>query len=124
MFAMKIIEVTNNYLEADFGDSSGIAIMNRNKFNSLPPDIQKIFLDNREFAQQDWLRMAIEETKMGRDAIAKRGGNFITLTPEEIKLWRDALLPIREEWIKRQESKGWPARAFMDEMLRLIKQYR
>jgi len=124
MFAMKIIEVTNNFLEADFGDSSGIAIMNRNKFNSLPPDIQKIFLDNREFAQQDWLRMAIEETKMGRDAAAKRSGNFITLTPEEVKLWRDALLPLREEWIKRQESKGWPARAFMDEMLRLIKQYR
>jgi len=124
MFAMKIYEVTNNFLEADFGDSSGIAIMNRDKFNSLPPDIQKIFLDNREFAQQDWLRMAIEETKMGRDAITKRGGNFITLTPEEIKLWRDALIPLREEWIKRQEAKGWPARAFMDEMLRLIKQYR
>ena len=124
MFAMKIVEVTNNYLEADFGDSSGIAIMNRNKFNSLPPDIQKIFLDNREFAQQNWLRMAVEETKMGRDAAAKRGGNFITLTPEEKNLWHDALLPVREEWVKRQEPKGWPARAFMDEMLRLIKQYR
>jgi TRAP-type C4-dicarboxylate transport system substrate-binding protein len=98
--------------------------MNKNKFNSLPPDIQKIFLDNREFAQQDWLRMAIEETKMGRDAAAKRGGTFITLTPEEKKLWNDTLFPVREEWIKREEARGWPARAFMDEMLRLIKQYR
>ena len=124
MFAMKIIEVTNNFLEADFGDSSGIAIMNKNKFNSLPPDIQKIFLDNREFAQQDWLKMAIEETKMGHDAATKRGGNFITLTPEELKLWRDALIPLREEWIKKQEARGLPARAFMDEMLRLIKQHR
>jgi TRAP-type C4-dicarboxylate transport system substrate-binding protein len=124
MFAMKIYEVTNNFLEADFGDSSGIAIMNKDKFNALPPDIQKIFLDHREFAQQDWLRMATEETKMGRDAAAKRGGNFITLTPEGGKLWHDALIPLREEWVKKQEARGLPARAFMDEMLRLIKQYR
>jgi TRAP-type C4-dicarboxylate transport system substrate-binding protein len=124
MFAMKIYEVTNNFLEADFGDSSGIAIMDKNKFNALPPDIQKIFLDNREFGSQEWLRMAIEETKVGRDAAAKHGGNFIILTPEEVKLWRDALIPLREEWVKKQEARGLPARAFMDEMLRLIKQYR
>lgn len=124
LYAMKIYEVTNNYLEADFGDSSGIAIMNRNKFNSLPPDIQKILLDNREFGSQEWLKLAIEETKVGHDAAMKRGATFITLTPEEIKLWRDALLPLREEWVKKQEARGLPARAFMDEMLRLIKQYR
>jgi TRAP-type C4-dicarboxylate transport system substrate-binding protein len=124
MFAMKIIEVTNNYLEADFGDSSGIAIMNKNKFNSLPPDIQKIFLDNREFAMQEWLRMGLEETKVGRSTAMKRGHTFITLTPEEKKLWSDALSPLREEWVKQQEARGLPGRAFMDEMLRLIKQYR
>jgi TRAP-type C4-dicarboxylate transport system substrate-binding protein len=124
MFAMKIIEVTNNYLEADFGDSSGIAIMNRNKFNSLPPDIQKIFLDNREFGSQEWLRMGLEETKVGREAAMKRGHTFITLTPEEKKLWSDALSPLREEWVKQQEARGLPGRAFMDEMLRLIKQYK
>lgn len=103
LFAMKIYEVTNNYLEADFGDSSGIAIMNKSKFNSLPPDIQKIILDNREFGSQEWLRLAIEETKVGRDAAAKRGATFITLTPEEVKLWHDALIPLREEWVKKQE---------------------
>jgi TRAP-type C4-dicarboxylate transport system substrate-binding protein len=124
MFAMKIIEVTNNFLEADFGDSSGIAIMNKNRFNALPPDIQKIILDNRGFGEQDWLRMALEETKMGREAAMKRNLNFITLTPEEKKLWRDALIPLREEWIKKQEARGLPARAFMNEMLRLTKQYR
>lgn len=124
MFAMKIIEVTNNYLEADFGDSSGIAIMNKDTFNALPPDIQKVFLDNREFAEQEWLRMGTEETKMGLNAARKRGHTFITLTPEEKKLWDDALSPLREKWVKDQEARGWPGRAFMDEMLRLIEKYR
>ena len=124
MFAMKIIEVTNNYVEADFGDSSGIAIMNKDKFNALPPDIQKIFRDNREFGSQEWLRMGDGETKMALGVARKRGHTFINLTPEEKKLWYDSLLPLREEWVKQQESRGLPARAFMDEMLRLIKQYR
>jgi TRAP-type C4-dicarboxylate transport system substrate-binding protein len=124
MFAMKIIEVTNNYVEADFGDSSGIAIMSKEKFNALPPDIQKIFRDNREFGSQEWLRMGDGETKMALGVARKRGHTFITLTPEEKKLWYDALSPLREEWIKQQEARGLPARAFMDEMLRLIKKYR
>lgn len=124
MFAMKILEVTNNYVEADFGDSSGIAIMNRDKFNALPPDIQKIFRDNRDFAMQEWLKMGVGETKMGLSEAKKRGHNFVQLTPEEKKMWKDALLPLREEWIKQQEARGWPAREFMDEMLRLIDQYR
>ncbi len=124
MFAMKIIEVTNNYLEADFGDSSGIAVMNKDKFNALPPDIQKIFHDNRDFASKEWLRMGDEETKMGREAAMKRGHNFITLTAGEKKSWHDSLIPLREEWIKQQEARGFPAREFMDEMLSLINKYR
>jgi TRAP-type C4-dicarboxylate transport system substrate-binding protein len=124
MFAMKIIEVTNNYVEADFGDSSGIAIMNKNKFNALPPDIQKIFRDNRDFALQEWLKMGVGETKMALADAKKRGHNFITLTPEEIKMWHDSLLPLRAEWIKQQEARGLPGKAFMDEMLRLIEKYR
>jgi TRAP-type C4-dicarboxylate transport system substrate-binding protein len=124
MFAMKILEVTNNYVEADFGDSSGIAIMNKKKFNSLPPDIQKIIRDNRDFGSQLWLKMGEEETQMALSSARKRGHNFVTLTPEERQLWYNALLPLREEWIKQQEAKGFPAKAFMDEMLRLIEQYR
>jgi hypothetical protein len=73
---------------------------------------------------QDWLKLGLEETKVGRGSAMKRGHTFITLTPEEKKLWSDALSPLREEWIKQQEARGLPGRAFMDEMLRLIKQYR
>ncbi len=124
MFAMKIIEVTNNYLEADFGDSSGIVIMNKKTFDSLPPDIRKVFLDNREFGIQEWLRLGAEETKRGREEALKRGHTFISLTPEERKLWIDTLSPLREKWVKEQEARGFPAKAFMDEMLRLIKQYK
>ena len=124
MFAMKIIEVTNNYVEADFGDSSGIAIMNKDKFNALPPDIQQIFRDSREFAEQNWLKMAVAETKMGLDAARKRGQTFITLTPEEKQQWSEALIPLREEWVRQQEARGLPGQAFMDEMLRLINTYR
>ena len=61
---------------------------------------------------------------MGREAAMKRGHNFITLTAGEKKSWHDSLIPLREEWIKQQEARGFPAREFMDEMLSLINKYR
>lgn len=124
IFAMKLIEVTNNYLEADFGDSSAVVIMNRKRFESLPADIQKILLDNRDFGVKEWLRLGAAEHSMAREEVIKRGQTIITPTEEERKEWESAMAPLREEWIKQQEERGFPARAFMDELLRLVKSVR
>jgi len=124
IFAMKLIEVTNNYVEADFGDSSAVVIMNRKKFDSLPADIQKVLLENRAFGVKEWLRLGAAEHAMAREEVKKRGQVIIAPTEEERKEWEAAMAPLREEWIRQQEERGFPARAFMDELLRLIRSAR
>lgn len=47
MYAMRFYEVTKNHLEVDFGDSVGVVVMNRKKFESMPADLQNIFINNR-----------------------------------------------------------------------------
>jgi TRAP-type C4-dicarboxylate transport system substrate-binding protein len=97
--------------------------MNLNTWNSLPPDIQKIFED-----MSSWL--AQEEIKGNEGYIAmvigkakEMGHTFITPTPAEMKLWREAAQPVHDKWIADTEAKGLPAKAVYKEATRLIKQY-
>jgi len=123
LVAMKMFEVTNNYLEVDFGDSSGIVIMNKAKFNSLPDDIKKVFHDNRVYGQSEWVKFMSEENTAGRNIATDGGKKLVKITPEEERQWQEALPPLHEAWTKEQESRGLPAKAFLEDALRLIKQY-
>ena len=46
-----------------------------------------------------------------------------TPTPQELKLWKEAVQPVHEKWIADTEAKGLPAKAVYDEAKRLIKEY-
>ena len=50
--------------------------------------------------------------------------NIYTPTEAEMKLWREAVQPIHEEWIAKNEAKGLPARALYNETKRLIEEYK
>lgn len=98
-------------------------LMNLKKWNSLQPDIQKIFED-----LSPWLGQALIKADNGYEAMvmgkAREMGHTITEpTPEEMKLWREAVQPIHEKWIADTESKGLPARAVYEEAKRLIEEY-
>lgn len=99
-------------------------LMNLKKWNSLPPDIQKIFED-----LSPWLGQTLIKADNGYEAMvigkAKEMGHTITTpTPQEMKLWREAVRPIHEKWIADTEAKGLPAKAVYEEAMRLIKEYK
>jgi TRAP-type C4-dicarboxylate transport system substrate-binding protein len=100
--------------------------MNKASFNKLPPDVQKVI--DEEFGLKWW-----EEQKgklfhdkwanEGRSLAKKHGGKIYSLPPDEQKRWVQAIVPIRDSWVKTMEPKGIPARKILDRALQLAAQY-
>lgn len=99
------------YTTECFGVSytSGMFVaMNKKKFNSLPPDIQKIIEDTAE----EWIAKVGETwngyDKSGREFILKRGNKIIPLTKEENGRWSKACAPIINEYLEATKKRGLP----------------
>lgn len=97
--------------------------MNMDKWNSLPPDIQKVFDEvSQEYisiAGGVWDKASLAGLQYAKD----EGLEIITLPPEERAKWHAAYKPLKEEYIKAMKEKGLPGKAFIEEIERLIKKY-
>lgn len=102
------------------GYSTGMFIvMNKNKWNSLPPDIQKVFTEVNEEWIEKQARAWDEIEKEGIDFTQKRGNKIIRLTKEEDARWAAAVKPIVDEYVKTTKAKGLPG----DEALKFCLDY-
>ncbi len=87
--------------------------MNKQKWESLPKDIQEAItsvsgLEGSKF----WGRNFFDEAEKGVLERIKQGNHPMvryTPPPEELQRWVKASEPIWKEWVKRTESKGYPA---------------
>jgi TRAP-type transport system periplasmic protein len=81
-------------------------VMNQEKWNSLPPDIKKIFNDvvAEWFEKQaaSWNDIDIEAL----ENFKKTGGQFIFLSDEEAVRWKKAVQPVISDYVKDMEAKG------------------
>ncbi len=82
--------------------------MNKEKWNALPPEIQKII----EQVNKEWITKtgknwdAIE--KAGRDFTLKLGNQIISLSPEENQIWAKAARPILDDYVSSMKAKNLP----------------
>lgn len=102
------------------GYSTGFfVVMNKNKWNSLPPDVQKVFTD----VSAEWIEKTgalwdqIEEE--GKQFILKRGNKIIPLSKEENARWVAKVKPIIDDYAKTTKAKGLPG----DEALKFCYDY-
>ncbi len=81
-------------------------VMNQEKWNALPSNIQKIF----EKVNTEWIektgRMWETIDKSGREYTLKRGNQIISLSKEEDDRWAKAVRPILDEYLKNTKEKG------------------
>jgi TRAP-type C4-dicarboxylate transport system substrate-binding protein len=125
--SFRLYELLKNYTEVGgFTTLTQGMFMNKAVFNKLPPDVQKVI--EEEFGMKWW---AEQKGKMfhdkwaedGRSLARKQGGKIYSLPPEEQKRWVQAIVPIRESWVKAMEPKGIQARKILDRALELSAQY-
>lgn len=99
-------------------------IMNRKKFEKLPPEVQKVLEDNVMWASMRMTKMEVDNIE-GYSKICKDAGNtFIYLTEKEMDKWYKVFRPLQKEWIKKMERNGLPGQKVFDEAKRLAKKYK
>jgi len=104
----KFAEVTK-YVTADWQLGTGITfywVINKKKWDALPPGIQKIFTEVASEAREKqaalWDQMDIE----GRDLFVSKGGQVIPLSDAEASRWLKAVEPVIADYKKSMVSKG------------------
>ncbi len=86
--------------------ASMFVIMNKAKWNSLPPDVQKVFEEvSKEWAVKQG-KVWDEIDKEGYAFTKKRGNQVIALTPQEDAKWAKAVKPLLDEYVAAAKSKG------------------
>lgn len=80
-------------------------IMNKDTWNKLPPDIQKVFNEYpfEEKLATMWNERDIDGKKYGME----KGLKFIELPPDEIKKWKMAVEPVLDKYVKTMVSQGY-----------------
>ncbi|MBN2034924.1 MAG: TRAP transporter substrate-binding protein [Deltaproteobacteria bacterium] len=120
----KLQEVTKYITMGDFYVQWFWVAMNKNKYNSLPKDVQKVIDECSGITGADLLGKAWNEAdKAGFELAKKEGMEVINLTPEETERWEKQCEPITQAWIKNMESKGYPGGRFVEAARRLIRNY-
>ncbi len=116
IYNWKLGDVVRNHTECP-----GIAystafytVMNKDKWNSLPKDIQDIF----DKLDEEWINRVSKKwadwEMMGRTNLQKMGNKFIVLSKEQNALWAAKVRPILDDYVKAAKAKGLPG----DEVLR------
>ena len=96
-----------------------IVFMNKEKWNSLPPDVQKTIdaMSKEYIEKQGKLWDAIDQE--GRDFTLQRGNQIIKLTEAENKRWVEKAKPLFDEYVKKAKEKGLPG----DAALKFVRDY-
>ncbi|HSW57470.1 MAG TPA: TRAP transporter substrate-binding protein DctP [Dehalococcoidales bacterium] len=123
IFAMRHFEISKFFTDGpDFGEASAMIIMNKKKYDALPEDIKQIFQFQRNFSLLLHREAYIPAIQLGQNNAVQKGAQLIATTPEENARWVKALQPVEAAWIKDIEARGLPAKAFLDELKRMIEQ--
>jgi TRAP-type C4-dicarboxylate transport system substrate-binding protein len=117
--AFKFYEVAKYHTVADLGCGMNVSAMNMKTWNSLPPDIQKIFLELSPWAQKLFNDSANAEDENAISAIKKAGNTIIYLSPEEKARWMEATKSVIDAWADKINGRGLPGTAIVEEMHRL-----
>ena len=103
--ASKVEEVAKHVTMVDLGVNTGpMCIMNLDKWNSLPPDIQKIFQETMADMPAAGKQLTIDAEEAG---IANAKSLGITFHPfPDRQKWIEALPDIRAQWAADMAEKG------------------
>ncbi len=110
MKGWKIGEVVN-YTVENYGSAystSFFVVMNKQKWNSLPPDIKKTI----ESINEEWIerqgRLWDEIDREGREFMVQRKNKFIALSKDEDARWAEKVKPVINEYVSELKTKGLP----------------
>jgi TRAP-type C4-dicarboxylate transport system substrate-binding protein len=117
-------EVFKYFLEASVSSGAFALFMNKQVWDSLPPDIQKIFdEESGDKASQLIGKGGCDDHKDKLLAdIVKAGGKITKIDPAEAARWQEKARPVWNQWAADLEAKGLPGKAVLEYTLKKIEE--
>jgi TRAP-type C4-dicarboxylate transport system substrate-binding protein len=124
LVSWKLAEVVKSTIKINYGCGAFFVAMNRDKWNSLSPEIKKVFEEVSEKYPEITGGGFDENDEAGYKLSLNRGNKVITLPPEELKRWQACWRFQLDKWVSDKEAMGLPARAVLDEVIKLQEKYK
>lgn len=104
--------------------TSFTAVMNKDVWNSLPPDVQKV-IDELSLEMAIWTGEYMDNhVKESLEWSKKEHGlQITTLTPLEKEAWTKLLQPIQDKYVADLQAKGLPAEVYKKRLYELKERY-
>ena len=100
---------------ADIYSMTFFVVMNKKKYESLPPDIRKIIDDNSGLQMAITAGRAYDQADTpGKKLFEEKGGKIYQLPEAEKEKWMKSSMIIKTNWLKDMEAKGLPGKAVLD----------
>jgi TRAP-type C4-dicarboxylate transport system substrate-binding protein len=101
--------------------SCQFVVMNKNKWNSLPPDIQKVFTEVSAAFPDYHGHVWNYYDKAGLEYFQSLPGRELIVIPQDQRpAWQEAVEPVIEAYIKDKTAMGLPAKEYLDLFYNLI----
>jgi len=118
-------ELAKYYTEIDLFDTPFYMVMNLDKWNTLPAEVQQQIEDlNQTYVDKideiDWRR----QIELRAYSLKAYSNEPVWLTAEELTKWKTAFSPIQNEFAADLDSKGLPGTAFLQDYLSLCEKYK
>jgi TRAP-type C4-dicarboxylate transport system substrate-binding protein len=111
-------DVAKNMSMIGFGSWPLLAVLtvNKNVWNSLPPETQKIFLEVGRDAEDLGPRLIKEDEDNLINSFRKGGMQFTQFSPKDREKWRNLpeIKALPDQWANQVEAKGFPGKKIMD----------
>lgn len=101
----KLYEVTNYAMVTPFAAVPHAILMNKQKWDSLPPDLQKAIDEVSGETLSELIAKGFDQDQAGIDNFKKIGKEVYTLSPEEQKKWEDSAKQIWDRWVSDNKTK-------------------
>ncbi len=126
--ATKTHELTRFHAEAGgehaMTTATMVFVMNRKKYDSLPPELKKVIDDNSGREVSAWVSARFKGAdSAGREAAVSHGNTVYQIPADEMAKWKAATQPVAEEWIREVSAKGVDGRKLHDDAAALVKKY-
>ncbi|WP_342536934.1 TRAP transporter substrate-binding protein [Sporosarcina sp. FSL K6-3508] len=120
----KLAEVVGYVTDYPLALNTFIAVMNQEKWDSLPEDVQSVIEDlNAEMTEftGDYLDNHVQESIEW--SIDTEGLEVVELSKEEKEKWDGKLSDMQKESVQKLQKEGLPAEEYLEKMKELIEKY-
>jgi TRAP-type C4-dicarboxylate transport system substrate-binding protein len=120
IFTFRVADVAKHHFLLPFGNASLAVVMNKKKFESLPPEAKAAINKHGGDIVEMWMKVIQGHVNSGMGKLkADPEHKIITPTSDEVKAWKEVVQPLIDEWKSNYPRGEMLIKAYQEELDRI-----